>query len=431
MNFNQYFVRGMIVLAVLLLSLGHSALAAPAELTLSECISLALKNNSSLKMAEDDTKSNFWAVHEAQGNKGLSLNFKHTDTRSKSAASADTAGKPASDLFTNQVILSLPLYSGGKYENLEDVAKLNYKVAELNMAATKQQIKFTTTSSYYQVLQYQNLVAADRASVDDYTLHVKNLQIGYDAGSTSKLQVMQEQDSLAHEQETRMKDQLSYHAAFINLKNIIGLSQTSDIVLKGDLKCEKYPLPVEECVQYALKNSPVTAGYNANITIAADNLKIANSGKLPTLSLDGYEGWQDSRLPGTKNNYFSVYLTASYDIFDSGITNAKVKQAEVALHKAQETLKQANDKIYVDVSQYYLGMQEAEKRMETSSVSVTEAKEVVGIANIRFNAGLGTNQDILDAEVALTTARNNYIQAMYDYNTNKAGLEAAMGMAVE
>lgn len=47
----------------------------------------------------------------------------------------------------------------------------------------------------------------------------------------------------------------------------------------------------------------------------------------------------------------------------------------------------------MDVSQYCLGMQEAEKRMETSSVSVTEAKEVVRIANIRFTAGLGTNQD--------------------------------------
>lgn len=424
-------LKKIILPAVMLVSLNQAAFAASDEFSLAECITLALQNNSSVKIAGDNAQGSFWAVREAKGNQGISLSFKQTDTRSRSAAGSDGVGKPVSNLFTNQVILSLPLYSGGKYENLSDVAKLNYEIAGLNMAAVKQQIKFNTTSGYYGVLKYKNMVAADQASVDDYALHLKNLQISYEAGSASKLQVLQTQVSLANAQEALMKDKKNYEVALISLKNIMGLPQRDDMALKEDLKNEKYLLTLDECVKYALANRPEISICQTNVAIAADDVKVAKSGNLPSISLDGYQGWQDDQLPGKKNSYFSFYLTASYNIFDSGITDAKIKQAESALHKAQETAKQGNEAIYVEVSQYYLGMQEAGKRIDTSSVSVAEAEEVVRISKVRFTAGLGTNQDILDAEVALTTARNNYIQAMYDYNDNKAGLEAAMGVAVE
>ena len=62
---------------------------------------------------------------------------------------------------------------------------------------------------------------------------------------------------------------------------------------------------------------------------------------------------------------------------------------------------------------------------------MAQAEEDYRIAQLRYSAGVGTNTDVMDASVALTTAKNNYIQALYDYNTNTALLEQNMGVPVE
>ena len=75
-------------------------------------------------------------------------------------------------------------------------------------------------------------------------------------------------------------------------------------------------------------------------------------------------------------------------------------------------------------------MQEAEKRIDTTKVAVVQAEEDYKIAQVRYSAGVGTNLDVMDSQVALTQAKTNYIQALYDYNTSKAKLEKAMGIPV-
>ena len=46
-------------------------------------------------------------------------------------------------------------------------------------------------------------------------------------------------------------------------------------------------------------------------------------------------------------------------------------------------------------------------------------------------SGVGTNTDVLDAQVALTQAKTNYTQALYDYNTSKTALETSIGVPME
>jgi outer membrane protein TolC len=89
------------------------------------------------------------------------------------------------------------------------------------------------------------------------------------------------------------------------------------------------------------------------------------------------------------------------------------------------------DSILLSVRQYYLSMYEAEKRIDTSKVSVDQAKESLMIQKVRYDVGISTNLDLLDAVLSLDSAQKTYIQALYDYNTNKASLEQAMGLPVK
>jgi hypothetical protein len=62
---------------------------------------------------------------------------------------------------------------------------------------------------------------------------------------------------------------------------------------------------------------------------------------------------------------------------------------------------------------------------------VEQATESVRLANARYNAGTGTQLDVLASQVDLTTARNNQLQAYYGYNVAVAALRKAMGLADE
>ena len=64
-------------------------------------------------------------------------------------------------------------------------------------------------------------------------------------------------------------------------------------------------------------------------------------------------------------------------------------------------------------------------------MTTEQAEESLRVANTRYEAGIGTNLDVLDAVLACTTAKTNNIQALYDYNINKSQLERAMGVTVK
>jgi len=85
----------------------------------------------------------------------------------------------------------------------------------------------------------------------------------------------------------------------------------------------------------------------------------------------------------------------------------------------------------LQVRQAFLSIKEAEKRIDTSQVAVNQAQEDFRMSQVRYEAGVGTNLDVIDAELALTQAKTNYIQALYDYNTSKALLDQAMGVPVK
>jgi len=73
-------------------------------------------------------------------------------------------------------------------------------------------------------------------------------------------------------------------------------------------------------------------------------------------------------------------------------------------------------------------MKEAEKRLNTTAVTVNKGNEDLYIAQESYKAGVSTNLDVFDAQLALTQAKTNHVQALYDYNVNKAKLDKAMGV---
>ncbi|MBI5039191.1 MAG: TolC family protein, partial [Nitrospirae bacterium] len=93
---------------------------------------------------------------------------------------------------------------------------------------------------------------------------------------------------------------------------------------------------------------------------------------------------------------------------------------------ANEELLRQN--VFLEVQQSFLNLKEAEERIPAAELTVKQAEENFEIANGRYTAGVGNPIEVTDAEVALSNARRDYIQALYDYKIAQASLGKAMGV---
>jgi outer membrane protein TolC len=131
------------------------------------------------------------------------------------------------------------------------------------------------------------------------------------------------------------------------------------------------------------------------------------------------------------NDGWLAGVQANWNVFDGRATRGRVIQARSALEQTKLSLTEAELATEVEVRQAFSSWQEATELADASKKVVEQADEAVRLANARYNAGTGTQLDVLQAQVDLTTARTNQLQAYYTYNVAVANLRRAMGQADE
>ena len=121
----------------------------------------------------------------------------------------------------------------------------------------------------------------------------------------------------------------------------------------------------------------------------------------------------------------------SWSVFDNNVTNAAVKESEATVRRLESVAKQTRESIELEVRKAYNSLIAAEKNIQTTMVAVAQAEEDYSISQIKYNEGVGTNLEVMDAQEKLTEARTNYYTALYNYNVSKAQLDKAMGIPVD
>ncbi|MDF2563948.1 MAG: outer rane efflux protein [Massilibacillus sp.] len=427
-NFNKQLTA--MVLGALLSFTSATVFANAVDLTLEESIDLALTNNQSIKISGAAQEGAKWDLATAKGKKNFSIDLTHKDGRGESFSSSKNKFV-TSNAFSNAVTATLPIYTGGALESTINKAKINTEVSDLTFENTKQQVKLDVTTGYFNILQCADVVKVSEESVNSLKGHLQNVQAQYAVGTVAKSDVLRSEVEVADAEQILIKAKNSYDLAVSTFNNVVGLSLDTTVNIKDELKYEKYEISLADSIDYALANRPDGIAAQKSIDMAKEGVNIQKAGQKPQVDLALSKNWADDKFAGTDNNGWAVGLTTTWNVFDSNVTHSEVKSSEAALLKTVETAKQTKDSIQLDVRKAYLNMTEAEKRIQTSKVAVDKAQEDFKIAQVRYSAGVGTNIDVIDAQVSLTTAQNNYIAALYDYNTGKATLDKAMGVAVK
>ena len=412
------------------------------DLNLPKTVQMALDYNRDIKNSQYALKKAEYAINQAQAGKKPTVDYTFGAQRSRAtdvatysrAASLMGSANSISNAFSNGISVNIPLYTGGLVEGQIDVAKLGKTNAQEEILRVEQATKYSAIEGYYGLLAYQELQGVYHEAVDNLQGHLDNVQAQYNVGTKAKVDVLSSDVSLANAKTTAITADNNVAIAESNLNNILGLPLETKLNLADhQLPFDTYNISLQEAMDYAMKYRPEVLQAAIAVQEAERSIDIADAGNKPTVAITGGNDWADNTFPGIDANKRSWKVAAgvTYNFYDGGATKAKVNQAKQDLLVARETEQKTRESVQLQVKQAYLNIRSAAQKVEETQTVVDQARENYRIQNIRYQAGVGINLDVLDAQLSLNQAQVNHIQALYDYNVGIAKLEQVMGVDVE
>ena len=408
------------------------------QMNMQEAMVRAFATNPAIKIADFEKDAARASLNAARANRWITV---------KGSASAIRGGMTEEwyngltpnpvdrigNTYSNSVTATMPLYTGGALSGQIMSAKAGYKSALVGVQKSYNDMRATVTNGYFAVLQADDMQVLSKESVVRLEEHLKNVKAQYDVGVVAKVDVLRSEVELANAQQNLIKAENAYDLAEANFNKIIGLPLETNLFLEDTLSYVPYDKDLNYCLEYASKNRPELEQAKQGVQAARGHVRAARSGYQPQISAFATQNWdtKDGHWAADEESTWSAGVNVSLTIFDTGVTRSKAHAAEAKYFSAEETYRDTIDAVMLDVRSQYLNLREAEKRISTTEVAVSQAEEDYRIAQLRYQAGVGTNTDVLDAQVALTNAQTNYLQSVYDYNISKTNLENAIGVPMQ
>lgn len=297
----------------------------------------------------------------------------------------------------------------------------------------KQDIGMTVAEAYYGALQAEAYVVMAQSGVDQLVAHIDQARAFLEQGIIGKNDVLKVEVQLADTQKQLVEAQGMRQIAQANLSAQMGEDPRDPVAPEAQPPGDTLPeftLSLDEALASAIDRRTELRELAFGTEAAERGAKVAWWGLVPTLALVGqYEhvGGQGS-LSEPDTFFAGLFLT--WEIWDWGQKYYVAKSADAQLEELAYMKERTEQLLRLDVTDKYHRMRSAERAFHLARVTITQAEEALRIERERFEAQVATSTDVLDAEMALTRARANHINAYYSYLLARAQLRRAMGLSL-
>jgi OMF family outer membrane factor len=188
-----------------------------------------------------------------------------------------------------------------------------------------------------------------------------------------------------------------------------------------------WKLSLDDSIVLAFRNRAELEQLLLQRGIALDQARVALAALGPTLSIGAQynllDSFQDSFRP---TNGYSVSLGARWTLFDGGAARSRSLQQEASAAIAESRFADTRNQIRSQVEDAYYQLKASAVNIGTNTKAVEQATEALRLARLRFQAGVGTQTDVINQEDALTRADASLVNAILSYNRAMASLFRAI-----
>jgi len=445
----QKYMKYKLSIFLILFSFGLFTLKAqqtePYQFSLQQAIDFALKHQSSVLNADIDVQIAKNKVNETTGI-GLpqvSTNFSFQDFVKVpvSLIPGEFFGEPAGTFIPVQfgvkyqstlgLEASQLLFDGSYLVGLQ--ASKTYKELSIrNSKRTKIETAVAVTKAYYSVLvsnEQLNLLDANltrlKKSLNDTEAYFKNGFV--EKIDLDRLKVLSNNLETERQNVIRLLDLNTKLLKFqMGMPIETGLKLTDGI---SDIQIDtEVLLPDSNAYINRVEYSLLQTQKKLNEL----NLKRYKSEFLPSIAAFGatssiYQNNNFSELYDTRFPTTVVGLRLSLPIISGGQRIFKIKSAALEVKKSANDLTNAKNGISLEIAQAKTSYQNGYQSLENQKRNMELSKEVLRVAKIKYEQGVGSSLEVTSAETALKESQNNYINALYDLLINKVNLDRALG----
>lgn len=430
--------------SALAMSIGQ-AIAAPASYSLEQAIDAALANNPELNIMQA-------RIEQANAQLGeslasfypqikTSLSYQHSNNPAQAFAliiaqrrldmqSGNFNNPGFVDDYRPQVSASYSLFRGGQDYYNSQAAELNSEAAELEKSAARNRLVNHVTAAYYGELAAMDANTISQRSIESVQSQLHQTQLGYEAGTVLKSDLLSLQVQLAEAQDAQIHAANAIELAQNMLKTLLGLDANDSFAINpaANKNLPESPANFEQLINQALAQHPELKAAEKRVAIAEQQLSAAKAAHLPKADAFVSYGSNSKDLTYNSNrDNLTAGVMVEMDVFSGFATQEKINKAEHQLTAAKESARQNRLQIENDLKAAQLKLQEALHRAEVSNSASQAAEEALRLVNQQRQAGVVTVSRYLETQVALEKALSRQVSARFDALRAEAALKQAIG----
>ena len=413
---------------------------APAQLSLSDAIHLALQNNlATLTAAEQRREATGFSQ---QARSALLPNISGASYQASVTENLAALGFQPGTFPGIQTTFIGPFNNfdarARLVQNIFDLSAIrNYqssrqgvRIAEFRQQLAREQVSEATALTYLETLRTERNVSAAQANVTLAEALLRLAQDQRNAGVATGVDVTRAETRLAQEQVNLAQSQTAAEQARLNLQRVIGVPLGSPLVLIDQLAFTAEALPQPEAaVSDAMSHRPEVLISEAQVSMFNLERKAVQDEYLPSLQFVGDYGVSgitptDTALPTRR-----VAVQVNVPIFNGGLTRGRLTVATGRAHEAELQLGSVRGQVEQDVRLAISTLRTSVERVRAADEAMRLAQRELEMSRDRFRAGVADNLEVINAQVSLANARAAQVQALAVYNAARLNLAAALGRA--
>ena len=298
----------------------------------------------------------------------------------------------------------------------------------LDIERLRNETALAAKNLFFNVLLTQRVVETEQEQVRYAQENVRITEERLRQGIVSRFDVLTAQTALSTAQQLLISAQDNSELAQANLSYLLGTDPDQPLSLQTP------PLPpltqtvnLRQSTQTALARRPEVRQAGVNVEESRRLVRLAGSPLLPTVSLVASGEQTTTQSVTAPKSYGTLSAQVSVPLDDGGATRSRERSARIDVQTQTLTLEELKLNVSLEVRQATLNIRNAQAQVGAAQTGVTQAQESVRLAYLRYQGGLGTFLDVLNALAQLAATRNNLSSAEYFYQISLAQLVRALG----
>lgn len=399
-------------------------------ISLETAIELAYRNSEELRIAQLQLERSYEGLRAEQALRlptaDLNATLEVTDQTNFGLGLGNTATRLNSGIRTDY-----DLGVSGERAARIRAAEEQVRLAMLQVERTQVELRLNTITDYYAVQEASEQIRINQAFLQEAEDNLRITQLREQVGVGTRFDVLRAEVQVANARQNITQAQSQRDIAQRQLARRLNVPPSINLTTLGVEIQGTWPLSLEESIVLAYQNRGELEQFLVEREFNEAQRQVTLARTRPNVGLFAQYNFQallitPEGVPTSTNDGFSLGAQLAWRLYDGGGTQARAAQSELDIRIDEFEFENIRNTIRGQVEEAYYTLQANQANINTATIAVNQAQQALRLANLRFEAGVGTQTDVLSATSELTQAEGNLVRAQLEYNRALARLERAV-----